>query len=124
MFGKIFFFCFNPYFFNRFSQLCLSLNNIRQLTILIMTHLSGFVSKSIPIIKNQTYIEITRKVKYIHYQMAVVLIALVAMSTVSSMQEDFIKSGYRESGNDQVEELRAITKPSTKLYTTLLLYYY
>ena len=52
--------------------------------------------------------------------MAVVLIALVSMSTVSSIQEDFIKSGDRESGNDQVEELRAITKPSTKLFILLL----
>ena len=52
--------------------------------------------------------------------MAVVLIALVAMGTVNSIQEDLIKSGDRDSGNDQVGELRAITKPSTKLFILLL----
>jgi len=52
--------------------------------------------------------------------MTVVLIALVSMSTVSSIKEDLIKSGDRESGNDQVGELRAITKPSTKLFILLL----
>ena len=71
--------------------------------------------------------------------MAVALIALLVMSTASSLHDDsdlrddidlhrvdyslheeddqhLMKSGEEESGNDQVEELRKITKPRTKYY--------
>ena len=71
--------------------------------------------------------------------MAVALIALLVMSTASSLHDDSdlrddidlhrvdyslheedgqysIESGEEESGNDQVEELRKITKPRTKYY--------
>jgi len=72
--------------------------------------------------------------------MAVALIALLVMSTASSLDDDSgldddidlhhradfsfhedldqysIESGEEESGNDQVEELRKITKPRTKYY--------
>ena len=56
--------------------------------------------------------------------MAVALIVLLLMSTVNSLredhQDDFIKSGERESGKSQVEELRSTIKPPTKnLYGTV-----
>ena len=66
-------------------------------------------------------IEITRSNNEHIYQIAVPLIALLLMSTVNSLREDFdrdlIKSGDRESCNDQVKELRTVTKPRTKYYT-------
>ena len=56
--------------------------------------------------------------------MAVALIALLVMSTVSSLRRDFDEDlrNEQESGNDQVEELRTIAKPRTKYSTILMLY--
>lgn len=54
------------------------------------------------------------------------LIAFLVMSTVMNslhddLNKDLIKSGERESGKSQVEEIRSTIKPGTKnLYATLI----
>ncbi len=97
------FFSCNPHYIFFYKQCFLSFFSI-------MTHLSGLVSTFLSIIQFLKHsIEITRSNEHI-YQIAVPLIALLLMSTVNSLREDFdkdmITSGDRESCNAQPPRLR------------------